>query len=136
MADVFSRQKRSEIMSRVKGRGNALTELRLIELFRLHGFVGWRRNAPLFGRPDFVFPKFRVAVFVDGCFWHGCPAHGSMPKSNQTFWRAKLQRNRRRDRLVVAELKKLDWKPVRVWQHELREPARLARRLRRHLEDR
>jgi DNA mismatch endonuclease (patch repair protein) len=131
MADVFSRQKRSEIMSRVKGRGNQLTELRLIELFRRSGIVGWRRNAQVFGRPDFIFPKLRVAIFVDGCFWHGCPRHGSLPTTNKEFWEAKLSRNKRRDRLVVKELKKRGWRPLRVWQHELRRPGRLLRRLER-----
>lgn len=129
MADVFSQKKRSEIMSRVKGRGNQLTELRLIELFRAHRFSGWRRNTRVFGSPDFVFPRLRIAVFVDGCFWHGCPLHGSMPKTNRSFWSKKLTRNKARDRLVMRELRSLGWKPIRVWQHEFRRPDRLARRL-------
>jgi len=133
MADVFSQEKRSEIMSRVKGHGNRLTELRLIELFHSHGFTGWRRNARIFGRPDFVFPRLRVAVFVDGCFWHGCPTHGSVPTSNRDFWLAKLERNKQRDRLVTKELKRRGWKPFRVWQHELRRPRPLVRRLERIL---
>jgi DNA mismatch endonuclease, patch repair protein len=134
MADVFSRKKRSDIMSRVKGRGNRLTELRLIEFFREHGLVGWRRNSRVFGRPDFVFPKSHVAVFVDGCFWHGCPVHGSIPATNREFWQSKLDRNKKRDRLVVKELKKRGWKPLRIWQHELRRPPPLLRRLRRILD--
>ncbi len=133
MADIFSRRKRSQIMSRVKGRGNLLTELRLIKVFRAYGFVGWRRNAALFGKPDFVFSKYRVAVFVDGCFWHGCPKHGTVPKDNRTFWKAKLDRNIKRDVRVTKELKKLGWKPLRIWQHELKKPERLARRLERVL---
>jgi len=72
MADVFSARKRSQIMSRVLGRGNKATELALIVLLRRHQITGWRRAARLFGKPDFVFPKHRLAVFVDGCFWHGC----------------------------------------------------------------
>ncbi|WLA83236.1 very short patch repair endonuclease [Bradyrhizobium elkanii] len=134
MADVFSRKQRSEIMSRVKGRGNRLTELRLLDLFREHGFVGWRRNAAVFGRPDFVFFKARVAIFVDGCFWHACPTHGAIPSTNVEFWTAKLDRNKRRDRLVVRELKKRGWTPVRIWQHELRRPELVLRRLNRVLE--
>lgn len=136
MADVFSQKQRSEIMSRVKGRGNQLTELRLIELFRNHGFVGWRRNSSAFGRPDFVFPKLRVAVFVDGCFWHGCPVHGSIPATNRDFWESKLDRNKRRDRIVMKELKKRGWRPLRVWQHELRRPQSFLRRLERALNER
>jgi DNA mismatch endonuclease (patch repair protein) len=131
MADVFSRRKRSYIMSRVKGRGNRLTELRLIGVFRIHGLVGWRRNSRIFGRPDFIFREARVAVFVDGCFWHGCPRHGAVPATNIEFWTEKLARNRRRDRLVNRTLKALGWKPLRIWQHELREPAKVARRIER-----
>jgi DNA mismatch endonuclease (patch repair protein) len=129
MVDVFSREQRSKIMSRVKGRGNRLTELRLMNLFREHGFIGWRRNAEVFGRPDFVFPKARLAVFVDGCFWHGCPTHGSIPSSNTDFWIAKLERNKQRDRLVVRELKKQGWTTIRIWQHELSKPTMVVRKL-------
>src|SRR5436190_20991772 len=73
MPDVFTRTKRSEVMSRIRAHGNRDTELRLIALFRRYGITGWRRNARVFGKPDFVFPKQRVAVFVDGCFWHRHP---------------------------------------------------------------
>jgi DNA mismatch endonuclease, patch repair protein len=134
MADVFSRQKRSEIMSRIKGRGNRATELRLVSLFKTYGIKGWRRSAPVFGKPDFVFPSLRIAVFVDGCFWHGCPIHGSVPGSNRDFWEKKLSRNKSRDRLVNKKLHDLGWKSVRVWQHELRRPEKVARRLERLLE--
>jgi DNA mismatch endonuclease (patch repair protein) len=120
-------------MSNVKSRGNRLTELRLMDLFRKHGYVGWRRNARVFGRPDFVFPAARVAIFVDGCFWHGCPVHGSIPATNREFWAAKLGRNMQRDRLVIRELKRRGWKPLRVWQHELSCPALFLRRLDRAL---
>ncbi len=133
MADVFSRQKRSQIMSRVKGRGNLSTELQLIKVFRSEGFVGWRRQARVFGRPDFVFPKLSIAIFVDGCFWHGCPAHGQIPDSNRLFWEQKLERNKRRDQVVNKTLKQLGWKTMRIWQHEFREPSNLIRRLKRNL---
>jgi DNA mismatch endonuclease (patch repair protein) len=130
MADMFTRLKRSEIMSHVKGRGNLATEIFLVHIFREHGFVGWRRNARLFGKPDFVFPSLRLAVFVDGCFWHGCPIHGSLPKTNRPFWRQKLRRNRDRDRLVNRTLKRLGWKTLRLWQHDLRDGKKVVRRLR------
>ena len=73
MPDVFTKAKRSEVMSRIRGTGNKDTELALIILFRLHRIKGWRRHQPVFGKPDFVFPAVKVAVFVDGCFWHCCP---------------------------------------------------------------
>jgi DNA mismatch endonuclease (patch repair protein) len=130
MADVFTREKRSEIMSRVKGRGNLATEIRLIHIFRQYRLVGWRRRARLFGNPDFIFRKGKFAVFVDGCFWHGCPRHGSLPQTNSEFWREKLTRNKERDRLVNKQLKAMGWIPIRIWQHDLRKPERVARRLR------
>lgn len=129
MADVFSKSKRSEIMSRVRGQGNALTELRLLRIFREKHLKGWRRNSKIIGKPDFVFPAERVAVFVDGCFWHGCPKHGSTPKTNKKFWSSKLAGNKKRDRLVSTKLKQLGWHPVRIWQHELKNPDRVAKRI-------
>jgi DNA mismatch endonuclease (patch repair protein) len=133
MADIFSRKKRSQIMSRVKGRGNLLTELRLVAIFRAHKISGWRRNARIFGKPDFIFPKRRLAVFVDGCFWHGCPMHGSIPKTNRAFWTAKLERNRQRDKEVAKELKSQGWRTVRIWQHELPQAGKIVRRFQRVL---
>lgn len=132
-ADIFTPEKRSEVMSRVRGQANASTELRLIAVFRAHGITGWRRNRPLVGKPDFTFPKLKLAVFVDGCFWHGCPAHGTLPATRPEFWAAKLSRNRARDREVNSALKTLGWRVLRIWEHDLRparEPA-LTRRLRR-----
>jgi DNA mismatch endonuclease (patch repair protein) len=118
----------------VKGRDNRATELRLMGMFRAYGIKGWRRNARLFGKPDFIFPELRTAVFVDGCFWHGCPLHGSIPESNRTFWKEKLARNKKRDRIVKRRLDELGWKTVRIWQHELRKPDQLIRRFRKFLQ--
>jgi len=119
MADVFSVTKRSRIMSLVRGRGNKATELALVTLFRRYGVRGWRRGIRIFGKPDFIFPARRVAVFVDGCFWHSCPKHKSQPVNNKAFWTAKLARNRARDLLVTRTLKMRRWKVLRIWQHEL-----------------
>ncbi len=121
MADVFSKKKRSEIMSRVRSKGNKATEKKLASLFRENGIKGWRRNYSLFGSPDFVFLKNRVAVFVDGEFWHGHPTLGQIPKTNTEFWRNKIERNKTRDRLVNETLKEKGWVVVRIWQHELKD---------------
>jgi DNA mismatch endonuclease (patch repair protein) len=75
MADVFSKKKRSEIMAAVKSTNNKNTELKLISIFRTNKIIGWRRAQRLPGNPDFVFHRERLAVFVDGCFWHGCKRH-------------------------------------------------------------
>lgn len=72
-------------MAAIRSCGNRGTELRLIAFMRAHGITGWRRGAKLTGKPDFVFPAKRLAVFVDGCFWHGCPKHGTKPKNNAAF---------------------------------------------------
>jgi len=119
VADVFSKAKRSQIMSRVRGRGNRRTELALIFVFRRAGIFGWRRNQPVFGKPDFVFRSHRLAVFVDGCFWHGCPQHGTKPRNNAAFWRKKLAANQIRDRLVTRTLRQAGWRVLRIWEHEL-----------------
>lgn len=141
MADVFSPAKRSEVMSRIRGKGNKSTELALASAFRRIGIKGWRRHvvvklalgprvatregkAYLVVRPDFVFRAERVAVFVDGCFWHRCPLHCKMPANNQAFWEQKLSRNVERDRLVDRELRKAGWEVWRVWEHQLTQRAR------------
>jgi DNA mismatch endonuclease, patch repair protein len=123
------------MMSRIRGSGNKDTELALAKLFRQHGFKGWRRNQQMFGKPDFIFPKLKLAVFVDGCFWHGCPKHGTRPKSNRAYWHRKLSRNKSRDKLVNRELQKLGWQVFRIWQHEFdrQNKSRLLRRLNRAL---
>jgi len=165
MPDIFTRKKRSEVMSRIRGARNKDTELRLIQIFRANRITGWRRGASLtIGswrsglasgarsakskildpgpktqparstgrvRPDFVFPELKVAVFVDGCFWHGCPKHVTWPKTRAAFWRKKILGNKARDRRVNRALRKRGWKVVRVWQHELkkRDEAKLVRKL-------
>lgn len=135
MADVFGKAKRSAVMARIRGRGNKDTELRLIAVFRAHAIAGWRRGRPVVGKPDFVFPRQRVAVFVDGCFWHGCPRHATWPKNNAEFWRTKILGNQKRDRAVNRLLKKTGWRVLRIWEHELtrKSEARTVRRVLRAL---
>ena len=124
MADVFDKETRSAVMSRVRSKGNKSTELRLIEIFRSKGITGWRRNYPVKGHPDFVFPKKRIAVFVDGCFWHGHDCRNTRPKENETFWSAKRERNIARDIAVTGEFEKRGWLVLRIWECELRKKNR------------
>ena len=135
MPDVFAKAKRSQVMSRIRGQGNKDTELALMGLFRRHGIAGWRRRRPVFGKPDFIFPKLKLAVFVDGCFWHSCPLHATKPRNNAAFWEKKLASNKARDRLVRRVLWREGWRVLRLWEHELarRREARLVARLRRVL---
>ena len=124
--DVFTKKKRSEVMAAVRSKGNRSTELVLAGALRRHGVTGWRRHHEIgLGtgktRPDFVFRKPRVAVFVDGCFWHCCPVHGTKPASRTDFWLPKLEKNRRRDRRVSAALRRQGWAVLRVWEHSVRQ---------------
>jgi DNA mismatch endonuclease (patch repair protein) len=134
MADIYTRAQRSALMAKVRGRGNASTEGVLAVVLRAAGWSGWRRQQAVRGRdvrgepfrvrPDFVFRVRRLAVFVDGCFWHGCPRHGTKPKGNAAFWRAKFRRNRERDGRDTRNLRRAGWQVVRLWEHELRAKAR------------
>ena len=120
MTDVISKQKRSEVMSHIRGRGNKETEIALMTLMRKHHIKGWRRHRNLVGKPDFTFPKERVVIFVDGCFWHCCPEHSTRPKNNRQFWEKKLAANKKRDEFVTRELSAGSWHVVRIWEHELK----------------
>src|SRR5437660_2423289 len=95
--DVFTTEKRSKVMAAIRSRGNKATELKLATLLRINGIAGWRRHQNLPGHPDFVFIRERLAIFVDGCFWHGCSSHCRMPKSRLEYWRPKIERNIARD---------------------------------------
>jgi DNA mismatch endonuclease (patch repair protein) len=119
MPDVFTKAKRSQVMSCIRGRGNKGTELALAKLLRLHGLTGWRRHRPLFGKPDFVFRAAKVALFVDGCFWHSCARHSTTPANNCAFWLKKLARNKIRDTLVNRTLRAQGWRVLRIWEHDL-----------------
>lgn len=120
---------RSKLMGAIRGKGNKTTELSFMQLCREARITGWRRHLPLPGRPDFAFPQKRVAVFLDGCFWHGCPKCYKPPARNPVFWAEKAARNRRRDRKVDRLLREDGWTVVRVWEHALRSPESVLRRV-------
>lgn len=111
---------RSRAMGAVRGKGNKTTELRLrLGLVRA-GVAGWKMHAEdVPGQPDFLFPSSRLAIFVDGCFWHGCPKCGHVPTVNRPFWSAKIQRNRARDARVVRSLRSRGYRVLRLWEHQL-----------------
>lgn len=113
-------------MARIKGKGNKDTELAMIKILRKYHISGWRRNMPVLGKPDFIFPKQKIALFVDGCFWHGCPKHFKIPQNNRAFWENKIQTNKDRDKYVNKALRKAQWKVVRVWEHEILDSAKIA----------
>ena len=132
ITDTVSRAKRSEIMRAIRSRGNKATELVLVRLLRENRILGWRRNVALAGSPDFAFLEIKLALFVDGCFGHGCPQHCRMPKANRAYWNAKIASNNARDRRVSRLLRTDGWRVLRIWEHELarRNVARLLRKIR------
>jgi DNA mismatch endonuclease, patch repair protein len=117
-------------MARIKSRNNRDTELAFARLLRTNAIVGWRRHLKITGRPDFCFRRERIAIFIDGCFWHCCPKCGNMPANNQEFWRLKLGKNKSRDKLVNKTLRADGWRVMRVWEHELRKPEVVVTKLR------
>jgi DNA mismatch endonuclease (patch repair protein) len=119
MADNLTKAQRSFAMSRIRSRGNTSTEQALVIAMRKAKITGWRRNSKLCGRPDFVFPASRAVVFVDGCFWHGCPRCDLGAKSNREYWRPKIQGNLKRDQRNTRQLRKNGWTVVRIREHEL-----------------
>jgi DNA mismatch endonuclease (patch repair protein) len=120
-------------MAAVHATGNKATELRLIALFRQHRITGWRRHLNLPGKPDFAFPAKRFAVFVDGCFWHGCRQHCRMPHSNREYWERKISANKARDRSVIRALRLAGWRVIRIWEHSLGKPDSVAKRMKSEL---
>ena len=135
MADVFTKEKRSEIMRAVKGR-DTKPEKAVRSLLHVNGyrFSLCRKDLP--GSPDIVLRRYGAVVFVNGCFWHrhkDCKPGCREPKSNVEFWKAKFRRNVERDAENVAELEAAGWKVVVVWECEVRNVGRLIDRLRKEI---
>lgn len=107
-------------MKAVKSSGNKSTELSLIQIFKEHHITGWRRKYKLLGNPDFVFPERHIVIFTDGCFWHGHGCRNITPKENAEYWKNKITKNQMRDRFVTKELKKKDWRVIRIWECEIK----------------
>ena len=130
---TFGRLSRSQLMSRVRGKGNETTEGRLARLLRKSQLNGWRRHQPALGNPDFLWPRKNLAVFVDGCFWHGhaCGKNVS-PRTNAIEWQEKISNNQKRDRRVTRALRREGWNVVRIWEcHLAKKPTVCINRIRR-----
>lgn len=112
---------RSRMMSAIRGKNTRSTERALRSALMRAGIKGWRLHATeILGKPDLYFPKQKLAIFVDGCFWHGCAQCGHIPRTRSSFWAAKIQRNRQRDRAAVRRLKASGTNVIRVWEHSLK----------------
>src|SRR4029077_2154399 len=119
--DPLSPRQRSAQMAKVRAKANRSTDMRVAATLIRRGFRGWKRHCQdIPGCPDFYFVTARLAVFVDGCFWHGCPVcNRNLPHSRRRFWREKIKLNRRRDRKVKSILQSLGYRVIRIWEHAL-----------------
>lgn len=129
--DWLTPEQRSRNMSAIRSKGNRTTEQALRYRLVRAGIRGWvLHSADLPGRPDFVFRDRRLAVFVDGCYWHGCPKCYRPPESNASYWSEKLRRNKARDRKVNRLLRQDGWTVVRFWEHDVKKsPAKVIARI-------
>jgi DNA mismatch endonuclease (patch repair protein) len=127
----------SSRMRSIRHRGNKSTERRLRAILVRGGLKGWNvQPTDIFGKPDFVFRKHRITIFVDGCFWHGCKKCGHLPRKNSEFWRAKISRNQTRDKNTTIELEHLGFTVLRFWEHDLITSVECLRRIRAKLRQR
>jgi DNA mismatch endonuclease (patch repair protein) len=132
--DTVSRETRSRVMAQVRSQRNRSTEWRLRGALVRAGVRGWKLNAPdILGKPDFAFEKQRLALFIDGCYWHGCPKCYRRPSSNTEYWDAKVARNRQRDARTTAQLKREGWRVMRIWEHQLSALDAVLRKIERAL---
>ncbi len=123
--DRIGKETRSAVMSAVRRSGTRLETVFAAALVE-RGLTGFEEQpAGIPGKPDFAYREGRVAVFIDSCFWHGCPRHLRRPASNTDYWQQKIRRNRARDRRVTAQLKAEGWRVVRIWEHSVRNPRAL-----------
>jgi DNA mismatch endonuclease, patch repair protein len=118
MSDKITKEQRSNNMRAIKSQSkleNAITKALWNKGFR------FRKNAKMFGKPDISIKKYKIIIFIDSCFWHSCPVHGNMPKSNQEYWIKKLQRNKTRDVEVNNFYKNNGWNLLRIWEHTFKQ---------------
>ena len=127
MADIFDKAKRSEIMKKVRSKNNTSTELKLIQIFKENNIHGWRRNYKVKGHPDFVFLNKKIAIFVDGCFWHGHDCRNTKPKDNQEYWDKKRERNMKHDKEITEYFENRGWTVIRIWECELKNKKALEK---------
>jgi DNA mismatch endonuclease (patch repair protein) len=124
--DHVSKEVRSKIMATVRSKGNRTTELALGRILWAAGLRGYRKQWPADGKPDFAWPRLMVAVFVDGCFWHGCTCK-YLPRTRTKFWRDKIENNRRRDLRVSRRLRRAGWTVIRVKECAVFRPSTVTR---------
>jgi DNA mismatch endonuclease (patch repair protein) len=125
MVDVLTPEQRKYNMSLIRSK-NTGPEVKLRKLLWSDGIKGYRIHFKLLGKPDIVFTKKKIAIFVDGCFWHKCPVCFQEPETRKEFWMKKIQSNIERDRRVDEHLKREGWEVIRIWEHEIKKNPDLS----------
>lgn len=134
MVDIFTKKKRSEVMSLIRHKDSKI-EVAVRKRLWAEGFRYSKNSTKYFGKPDIVLPKYKTVIFVDSCFWHGCRRHGSIPQTRKKFWTEKIIRNKARDKEVNQRYRKCMWNIVRVWEHDiLKQPEKIVARIKLLLE--
>jgi DNA mismatch endonuclease (patch repair protein) len=124
---------RSKMMGAIKSANNISTEQKFQKALIDAGITYFQVNAKLIGNPDISFPSYNVAVFLDGCFWHGCPKCGHIPKSNTSYWYTKIERNKERDINKRLALREQGLEVVQYWEHELKDDISSCVNLLKHI---
>ena len=133
--DTVTKNKRSKIMRTIKSKGTVL-EQDFTKVLRKQGFRFKKNASNVCGKPDIVFRKYKLAIFVDSCFWHGCRYHCRKPKTRTSYWYSKILRNKTRDGFVTTELKKQGWQVLRFWEHNLKNDLEICiKKIRKGLND-
>ncbi|MDG6250408.1 very short patch repair endonuclease [Methanocalculus sp.] len=122
MTDVLTKDQRKLNMSRNRGK-NTSPEILFRKKLCARGFRGYRIHTSLPGKPDIVFIRQKLAIFIDGCFWHKCPLHFKEPETRKDFWMNKINSNVERDKMVNGELEKIGYTVIRIWEHEIKQDS-------------
>lgn len=134
--DTVDKETRSRIMSSVRSNDTKL-EKKLFSILESGGITNFERHiSTLPSKPDVVFMDEKIAVFLDSCFWHGCPKHLRKPKSNEEYWQPKIQNNVKRDKRNRSKLRRMGWSVLRIWEHDLKNPETILNKIRRSLAQR
>lgn len=121
MTDIYTKERRTEIMKAVKNKDSKL-EIDFRKALWNNGFRYRKNVTGYFGKPDLVLKKYRTVIFIDSCFWHGCKKHCKLPTTRKKWWADKIEKNKQRDKKVNRYYRKMNWNVIRLWEHDLKKP--------------
>lgn len=129
MSDNVSKEKRSAIMSKVRSKDSKI-EIEFRKALWNKGFRYSKNSRKYFGKPDMVLMKHKTVIFIDSCFWHGCKKHCRPPSTNKKYWIEKIERNKKRDKEVSHHYRKIGWRVIRIWEHQImKDKAKIVKKI-------